>query len=132
VKRVVVNPAGLVPASLQIDSRYRDVDEYPSELQSWMDVLHAFSVKGRYGTVKVVVCRNWPLACNIAIYDSRNIVPDNLDSTWRVCFRSGVYKVVKTQEPYADKTCLTVFPHTGSEIVAESRRGVRTIIRIEN
>jgi len=127
-----MNPAGVISSAFQFESRYHDVTYFPPEFQKWRDVLHTFTAEGQYGPAQVVVCRNWTLGCSIAVYDSRNIVPDNLDFAWRICFRSGVYKVIKTKAPHNERTCLTVFPHIGSEIVAESRQGVRTIIKMED
>ena len=36
---------------------------------------------GKFGMAKILVCRSWPLGINLAIYDSRKRIPDQVDES---------------------------------------------------
>lgn len=109
--------------------RYQDIDLLDERLQKWLDVLTSYSVPGKFGMAKILICRSWSLAINLAIYDSRESIPDQVDESWKIRLDSGKYKVSPSWYPHQSK--LIIFPSRDARIIGESSHGIRTIVQFK-
>ena len=110
-----------------ISERYHDIDLLDKRLQEWLDALSFYSVPGKFEMAKILACRSWPLGINLAIYDSRESIPDQVDESWKIRLDSGKYKVSISWYPRQSK--LIVFPSRDARIIGESSHGIRTIVQ---
>ena len=126
LNQCVSDPAGTGSTTFQPTGTYQELSQLPEGLREWLDILSCFKTEGKFGLATVLVCRAWSLGCNVAVYDSGNSIPENVDEYWKIRLDSGRYKVERSK--YPEQSSLILFPSLNSSIIGESSRGLRTVM----